>query len=73
MSDHPYFTLTDADGRFTLDGVPGGKAEVVVWLSAGALKPTADDVARLRALGLALTPSLAGLIGMLALALLRRG
>lgn len=48
-------------------------AEVVVWLSAGAFNPTADDVARLRALGLALTPSLAGLIGMLALTLLRRG
>jgi hypothetical protein len=32
VSEHPYFTLTDADGRFTLDGVPGGEAEVVVWL-----------------------------------------
>jgi hypothetical protein len=30
-------------------------------------------VARLRALGLALMPSLAGLIGMLAMALARRG
>jgi hypothetical protein len=48
-------------------------AEVVVWLSAGAFNPTADDVARLRALGLALMPSLAGLIGMLALSLMRRG
>lgn len=48
-------------------------AEVVRWVSAGAFNPAADDVARLRALGLALMPSLAGLIGMLALALARRG
>jgi hypothetical protein len=45
----------------------------VVWLSAGAINPAADDVARLRALGLALMPSLAGLIGMLAMSLARRG
>ena len=48
-------------------------AEMVVWLSAGAFNPAPHDVARLRALGLALMPSLAGLIGMLALALVRRG
>jgi hypothetical protein len=47
-------------------------AEIVRWLSAGAFTPAADDVARLRALGLALAPSLAGLIAMMALALLRR-
>jgi hypothetical protein len=47
-------------------------AEIVRWLSAGAFNPAADDVARLRALGLALAPSLAGLIAMMALALLRR-
>jgi hypothetical protein len=46
---------------------------MVVWLSAGAFNPAPHDVARLRALGLALMPSLAGLIGMLALALVRRG
>jgi hypothetical protein len=48
-------------------------AEVVTWLSAGAFNPAADDIARLRALGLALMPSLAGLIGMLAMSLTRRG
>jgi hypothetical protein len=47
-------------------------SEMVAWLSAGTLKPAPEDVARLRALGLALMPSLAGLIGMLALALARR-
>jgi hypothetical protein len=48
-------------------------AETIRWLSAGMANPGPDDIARLRALGLALTPSLAGLIGMLALALARRG
>ncbi|MPZ37721.1 MAG: hypothetical protein GEU95_06605 [Rhizobiales bacterium] len=48
-------------------------AETVAWLSAGTFNPAPEDVARLRALGLALMPSLAGLIGMLALALARRG
>lgn len=32
VSDHPYFTLTDADGNFTLDRVPAGRVEVVAWL-----------------------------------------
>jgi hypothetical protein len=48
-------------------------AQTIVWLSAGTFNPAADDIAKLRALGLALMPSLAGLIGMLALALYRRG
>lgn len=47
-------------------------AEMVTWLSAGAFSPAPGDIARLRAMGLALAPSLAGLIGMLALALMRR-
>ncbi len=47
-------------------------AEMVTWLSAGAVSPAPSDIARLRAMGLALAPSLAGLIGMLALALMRR-
>jgi hypothetical protein len=29
--DHPYFTLTDAEGRFTLERVPAGRVEVVAW------------------------------------------
>ena len=31
VADHPYYATTDADGRFTLDRVPTGKFEVVVW------------------------------------------
>ena len=48
-------------------------AEMVAWLSAGTFNPAPSDVARLRALGLALAPSLAGLIMMLAMSLARRG
>lgn len=32
VADHPYYTLTDTDGRFAFDRVPAGKVEVVVWL-----------------------------------------
>ena len=32
VCDHPYSTVTDRDGRFRLDGVPAGPAEVVAWL-----------------------------------------
>jgi hypothetical protein len=32
VSDHPYFTLTDCDGRFALDRVPSGRLELVVWM-----------------------------------------
>jgi hypothetical protein len=44
-------------------------AEIIAWLSAGHLRPTPQDISWLRVVGLALTPSLAGLIGMLALSL----
>jgi hypothetical protein len=32
VDDHPYYTLTDADGRFTLSGVPPGRYEIVCWM-----------------------------------------
>jgi hypothetical protein len=32
VDDHPYFTRTDEQGRFILQGVPPGKYEVVCWL-----------------------------------------
>jgi hypothetical protein len=44
-------------------------AEILGWLTGGAFKPAPSDISRLRSFGLALTPSLAGLIAMLALSL----
>jgi hypothetical protein len=32
VADHPYFTRTDAAGRFTLPRVPPGEYEIVCWL-----------------------------------------
>jgi hypothetical protein len=32
VADHPYYTLTDQDGRFSFDRVPMGEVEVVVWM-----------------------------------------
>lgn len=32
VDEHPYYTRTDADGRFTLPEVPPGHYEVVCWL-----------------------------------------
>ncbi|MBA4189084.1 MAG: hypothetical protein C0467_13885 [Planctomycetaceae bacterium] len=31
VADHPYFAVTDADGRFVLDRVPAGTTKLVVW------------------------------------------
>jgi hypothetical protein len=31
VDDHPYYTRTDARGRFRFDGVPPGRYEVVCW------------------------------------------
>jgi len=31
VDEHPYFTLTDTDGRFTLASVPAGSYELVCW------------------------------------------
>ena len=32
VDDHPYYTRTDAEGRFELRGVPPGRYEAVCWL-----------------------------------------
>jgi hypothetical protein len=32
VSDHPYFTRTDAQGRFEISAVPAGDYEVVCWM-----------------------------------------
>lgn len=33
---HPFFAVTDADGRFSLDGVPPGSYNVVAWYEGEA-------------------------------------
>lgn len=32
VDNHPYYTLTALDGRFTLDQVPAGNLELAVWM-----------------------------------------
>jgi hypothetical protein len=32
VCDHPYYTATDAAGRWTLTGVPAGEYDLVAWL-----------------------------------------
>jgi hypothetical protein len=32
VTDHPYYTLTDANGHFAFDQVPVGPVDVIVWL-----------------------------------------
>ena len=46
-------------------------AEIVTWVTAGRLSPGARDIVWLRTIGLAVMPSLAGLIVVLALSLAR--
>jgi hypothetical protein len=43
-------------------------AEIVAWITAGLMKPSSADIARLRVLGLVAMPSLAGLVLSLAFA-----
>jgi len=31
VSDHPYFAVTDSNGKFSIDGIPAGTYEVVCW------------------------------------------
>jgi plastocyanin len=37
--NHPYFAVTDADGRYTLPNAPAGAHTVMVWSEAGAAPP----------------------------------
>ncbi|HEY1065001.1 MAG TPA: hypothetical protein VGE52_02790 [Pirellulales bacterium] len=36
--DHPYFALTDAEGRFEIKNAPAGKCRVVVWHESAGWK-----------------------------------
>jgi plastocyanin len=43
--DHPYFAVPDADGRFTLAGVPPGRHTIVGWHERVGERATTIDVA----------------------------
>ncbi len=36
--DHPYFAVTDADGRFTIKNAPAGNYQIVYWHENGGFK-----------------------------------
>jgi len=55
----------------TADPQTAMAAEMIAWLSAGQITPVPRDIYRLRTIGLTVTPSLAGLIAMLAFSLAR--
>jgi hypothetical protein len=68
--------LRDAEATFAAlppvalaDPQAANAAEIVAWLSAGRINPEPRDISRLRTVGLTITPSLAGLIAMLAFSL----
>jgi len=42
--DHPYFAITNPDGKFTLKGLPPGNYEVTVWHEYYKIKPTTPTI-----------------------------
>ncbi len=40
VSEHPYYTVTDENGTFTLDEVPPGNYEIRVWHGGAAIRDT---------------------------------
>jgi plastocyanin len=36
---HPFFAVTDAEGRFRIDGVPPGNYSLVAWSDKGSFEP----------------------------------
>ena len=64
--------LTALPAIVTADPQAKAAAEIVSWLSGGLLAPAPKDIAWLRTIGLAVMPSLAGLIVLLALSLARQ-
>ena len=44
VSDHPYFSVTDAKGNFSIEGIPAGTYEVVCWQEKFKKKPLTASV-----------------------------
>jgi hypothetical protein len=62
-------SLASASTVVAVDPQAETVAEIVAWITAGLMKPSPADIARLRVLGLVAIPSLAGLVLSLAFAL----
>jgi hypothetical protein len=43
--NHPFFTITDADGRYRIDRVPPGSYHAIAWNEGLASDPTPVAVA----------------------------
>ena len=41
---HPFFTLTDSDGRYRLDNIPPGTYTVVAWHEGDSSDPASVTV-----------------------------
>ncbi len=44
VSDHPYFSVTDKVGNFSIEGIPDGTYEVICWQEKFKKKPLTATV-----------------------------
>ena len=44
VSDHPYYAVTDANGNFSIDGIPDGTYDVVCWQEKFKKRPITGTV-----------------------------
>lgn len=44
VSDHPYYAVTDADGNFSIDGIPAGTYDIVCWQEKFKKRPITGTV-----------------------------
>ena len=44
VSDHPYFSVTDKNGNFSIEGIPAGTYEVICWQEKFKKKAIIDKV-----------------------------
>jgi hypothetical protein len=44
VMDHGYFTTTEADGSYRLDGVPAGSYELALWMDGEVRAEARVDV-----------------------------
>ena len=44
VSDHPYYAVTDANGNFSIDGIPAGTYDIVCWQEKFKKRPLTGSV-----------------------------